>query len=168
MNFSFIEFYVRMLGDMAGHTGAVGAYEFKDGVSVRKLFRNEAELLPAIGFPVEAIAVGEDGELTPIFEVIPGAVPMPDAAVEEVHAQYAKRRAPEALSTKSVEPATSTEPTAKTAPKPTTSEDAPTTEKLTRDYLESVADEKGLKGLREIGKLHDVKGKSIPELIERL
>lgn len=40
--------------------------------------------------------------------------------------------------------------------------------KYTREYLESVADDRGIKGLREIGEKHDVSAKSIEELIEKL
>jgi len=41
-------------------------------------------------------------------------------------------------------------------------------DKYTREYLESVADDRGIKGLREIGEKHDVSAKSIEELIEKL
>lgn len=38
----------------------------------------------------------------------------------------------------------------------------------TREYLESVADDKGIKGLREIGEKHDIAAKSIEEMINKL
>ena len=58
--FSFIDFFVRLTGKNEGMTGTMGMFEFKDGVSVRKLNRNEAEMLPGIG--LHCVAIDDNGE----------------------------------------------------------------------------------------------------------
>lgn len=159
--FSFIDFFVRLTGKNEGMTGTMGMFEFKDGVSVRKLNRNEAEMLPGIG--LHCVAIDNNGE--DVFEVIPGKIPMPDSALEEVRKSFiASRRV-----NQETEPFIRHEPEQKKEPdhKPEQKADNIAT-KYTREQLEKVADESGLRGLREIGDAVGVKGKSIPELIDRI
>lgn len=165
MSFSFIEFFVRLTGKMSTYTGFQGAFEFKDGVSVRKLHRGEVEVLPVIGLKCEAI----DDEGEAVFEVIPGQVPMPGEAIDEVRAKFiaSRPRGEEKVKSAPIEveaPKSVVDPTDDDS-----DDDTPEVEgKYTQEQLEKIADKTGLKGLREVGEKVGAKGKSIPDLIERI
>lgn len=176
--FSFLEFFVRLTGKYENHTGWLGAFEFKNGVSVRKLDRNQAQILPTVGF--HCVAIDDQGE--PVFDVIPGKVPAPNEALEEVRARFvASRRVKSELSPVKVqeESEKADQTVADIQQEDESQEDEsqedeePATEpaesgEYTREQLEAIADKRGLKGLREIGDKLSIKGKSIPELIERI
>ncbi|EPE2648731.1 hypothetical protein KW516_19120 [Vibrio fluvialis] len=176
--FSFLEFFVRLTGKYENHTGWLGAFEFKNGVSVRKLDRNQAQILPTVGF--HCVAIDDQGE--PVFDVIPGKVPAPNEALEEVRARFvASRRVKSEPSQVKVqeEPEKADQTVADIQHEDESQEDEsqedeePATEpaesgEYTREQLEAIADKRGLKGLREIGDKLSIKGKSIPELIERI
>lgn len=192
--FSFLEFFVRLTGKYANHTGTLGAFEFKNGVSVRKLDRNQAQILPTVGFHCEAI--DDDGDA--VFPVIAGQVPAPNEALEEVRARFiasrkisvgqaaknakaaadAEQEKADAATAEAIDSAALTvvseapevkeesEPTPEPEPEPEPK--SAETGKYTREALEAIADKRGLKGLREIGEELGIKGKSIPELIDRI
>lgn len=172
--FSFLEFFVRLTGKYENHTGWLGAFEFKNGVSVRKLDRNQAQILPTVGF--HCVAIDENGE--PVFEVIPGKVPAPNEALEEVRARFiaSRRVKSDAPKVKAKEESEKTdqsvvEPTVEPTVEPQNDEPVSKPAEIgeyTREQLEAIADKTGLKGLREIGDKMSIKGKSIPELIDRI
>lgn len=152
-------------GIFAGYTGAIGAgFEFVDGVSVDELPTLAAQIISAEG---DAYVVDADGEFVlndagNPYKVMPGAMPFADSVsvpaplkrVSEVDGEeddietYLPQKSDLEFSGAGAEP----------------TDEEPTT--YTREHLEAIADKAGLRGLREVGDKFDVKGKSIPELIE--
>lgn len=155
--FSFLEFRVRLTGEYAKHSGIVGAFEFKDGVTVRKLHRREAEMLAAIG--MHGIAIDDDGQ--DVFELKVGQIPAPDSSVEELRAKMPK-----------LKKSTDEDAAPSSAEAPEEAEYAvrqpDERPEYTREQLEAIADKAGLRGLRDIADGYGIKGKSIAELIEKI
>lgn len=146
-------------GIFASYTGPLGAgFEFVDGVSVEALPTLAAQAIAAEG---DAYVVDEQGEFVlqdgHTLRVTPGAMPYPDTVTESFYRPETQGVVDESEDHTEVEPPQD----AVAAPE----ESAST---YTREDLELIADKTGLRGLREIGDKIDVRGKSIPELIERI
>lgn len=146
-------------GVFAGYTGVLGmGHQFIDGVSVEPLTTAEAQMIAAEG---DTYIVDENGEFVvdsagAPYKVMPGAMPVPDSL--GVSFADSKRE----VKVEKVEE-TPSEP-ASMADEAEPAEPA----EFTREALEAIADKEGLRGLREIGDSVGAKGKSIPELIERI
>lgn len=151
-------------GIFADYTGPLGAgYEFVKGVSVEALPTFAAQAIAAEG---DAYVVDEHGEYVldngRRLRVMPGAMPYPDEVTESFYRPDAQEEGSDES-----EDRVEIEPT-KDAVADTVAEELVDLGEIDRAYLEAIADKTGLKGLREIGDKLDVRGKSIPELIERI
>lgn len=153
-------------GVFAGYTGVLGmGRQFVNGASVEPLSTAEAQMIAAEG---DAYIIDANGEFVVNadgnpFKVMPGAMPTPDSlGVSFMDSQRGVQN--------EKTQADADEPTHVVADEPTQSisESAGEPVTYTREYLEAIADRDGLRGLREIGDLVGAKGKSIPELIERI
>lgn len=157
MPFSCFEFFIALMAQYANHTGIIGAFEFKDGRSVRRVTRFEAEMLAANGF--HCVALDDDGNQQ--FRVVVGKIPMD---LEQVKALKLRSLKTQADKEQPDEPPPNA-PSASPEPQPAASEPVVS---YTREELEAIADSTGLKGLRKVGDGLGIKGKSIPELIKRI
>jgi len=135
-------------------TGYIGAIEFKNGESVSVLSELEASRISA-SMRVEYIE-GKD----PNF-----AARMIDSRDVKADVQPAMKRADEVEAVEPgeelAEPVQSVEPVAEETPA-----EAAVEFEYPQEMLEQIADEKGIKGLREIAGKFDVKAKSVADLIE--
>lgn len=149
-------------GIFAGYTGVLGmGRQFIDGASVEPLATAEAQMIAAEG---DAYVIDAEGDFVlddagRPFKVMPGAMPFPDSlGISFVDSKREVRiEETEAISDEPTHVVADVEATS-TGEQPTYS----------REQLEAVADSEGLRGLREIGDAVGAKGKSIPELIERI
>lgn len=146
-------FKVKLTGPYAGKTGVLfGRFPFVDGVSVNKLHFIEAQLLATEARGL--VMLDDDGaELGP---VVPGAMPM---AISDTTPVVTLRKAEDAVGKIDVVKEDNGEIThsvVETAAIPD------------RAGLEKIADKKGIAGLREIAETLGVRGKSIPELINKI
>lgn len=151
-------------GIFADYTGPLGAgFEFVNGVSVEALPTLAAQAIAAEG---DAYVVDEHGELmlqsgSPL-RVTPGAMPYPDTVTESFYRPESQGEViDEGEDRAEVEPS-------QAAVADELEPESIQSEIYTREQLEAVADKVGLRGLREIGDKIEVRGKSIPELIERI
>lgn len=150
-------------GIFAGYSGLLGAgFEFVDGVSVEELPTSVAQMIAAEGDSYVVDADGEyvlDEECRP-YKVTPGSMPFPDAVTESFYL-------PEKVQVRYEEEIQIDEPKKDDLAdaEPEVSTDLQT---YSRQQLEAVADKEGMRGLREIGDKFGAKGKSIPELIEKI
>jgi hypothetical protein len=132
---------------MAGYTGVLGPVRFKDGVSEEMLPRHIRDRMAA---SMEFLEIDEDGN-----EQHAGAQ-------HRLIREY-KERAPKVAS---LARQTDTEKAAEIASNVVISAKDPVL--VTRDGLEKIAEEKGIKGLREVGNKWGVKHRAIPTLIEMI
>lgn len=132
---------------MAGYTGVLGLVRFTDGVSDEFLPRHIRDRMAASMEFLEVDAAGNE---------------QPAGAQHRVIREY-KERAPKV---ESLARQTEAEKAAEIAKNAVITSKVPTLE--TRESLEKIAGEKGIKGLREIGSKWGVKHRSIPTLIEMI
>lgn len=153
-------------GIFKGYTGVIGAgYAFVDGVSVEELPTAVAQMISAEG---DAFVVDADGELLlneqgAHYKVMPGAMPIADSIEVPLPMKRVNEVVDEENDIETYIPQKGSLEHADAA----TVADAEQTS-YTREHLEAIADKSGLRGLREVGDKLKVKGKSIPELIEKI
>lgn len=139
-------------------TGALGPVFFESGLSVEPVSQREA-LRIGSSFHVEY----ENGEEVSAAATIANAAHL-EAPILKVSARASEQQSDEVEKTDSEAQAVSAEPTSV----PAQIDGTEKSKLYTREYLESVADAKGIAGLREIGAKHNVTAKGIESMIERL
>lgn len=151
-------------GIFAGYTGVLGmGRQFVNGASVEELPTLEAQMIAAEG---TTYVIDQDGNFVKDeqgrpYLVTPGAMPFPDTLGVSFISKVQEKDVEAKPVQKTEEPQTaSVVDEHKEQPEESAN--------YTREELEAIADRAGLRGLREIGESLGVKGKSIPELIEKI
>lgn len=132
---------------MAGYTGVLGPVRFKDGVSTEMLPRHVRDRMAA---GMEFIEVDAEGN------------EMPAGSHNRLISEYKERAPVIAPLTRQ----TDAEKAAELSAAQVKNAKVPHLE--TKESLEKIAEEKGIKGVREIGAKWNVKHRSIPVLIEMI
>ncbi|MBX4911359.1 hypothetical protein HJA82_29035 [Rhizobium bangladeshense] len=136
-----------------GYSGQLNIITFKDGISTEPVPPRIADRIAACVQVVQCDAKGKEGKVAVNVGVQHRLVSEAAARAAILQALPTQSEADKSMEAK-LDAAR-----ALTAPIETL---------FTRDELEKVVDEKGLKGLREIGDKWKVKGRAIPELIEKI
>lgn len=144
-------FKVKLTGPYAGYTGTLfGRFVFQDGVSVDKLHIFDAQLLATEARGLVALDDNSSAEI----EVVPGAMPFVDET--------------------EIGPVTLAETNDAEGKIEVTEEDTGERALIDvdsipdREGLEAIADREGISGLRVIAETIGVRGRSIPDLIEKI
>lgn len=137
----------------AGYNGQLNIITFKDGISTEPVIRRVADRIAACVQVVECDADGNEGA-----EAV--NVGVQHRLIDETasRAPIAKPLATQTEADKQMEARLD-------AARALT---APIDSLFTREDLEKIADEKGIKGLRDVADAWSVKGRGIPELIEKV
>lgn len=143
-------------------TGQFGLYEFENGLSVSDIPPNEAyRLACSVG------AVWEDGSPANISELHNMHY---HSSVDDLPQPPTQQNEQGEINEESQETSDeqSSEETNEEVSEPEIDEEVKETSAWTREKLEKIADEKGIKGLREIANEYGVKANSINALIDEL
>lgn len=141
----FEEFRLKIIDKTyANHTGQIGPIDFVNGIAV-----NTVKRYGAIAFNAGYRCVIVDDEGKTILEFVNGMLPMSAAEMAPSTMVQLELKLP-------------------VGKNPVDLKFDASVKSYTREQLEKVADKLGLKGLREIAEKMDVRGKSIPQLIDRI
>ena len=120
-------------------TGNIAGFQFVNGVTVEPLSKQEADRFAAI-MRVSCLDSGIPQEIGAASRIINRDVELPTVSNQMLEKQDEPEPVVEVISKS----------------------------RYTEAQLEAIADEKGIEGLREIGRLYGIKGRAIHELIEEI